>query len=215
MKFSLIICSYNPNKEWLEQAIKSCQGLFDEYILVDDGSDEPILCPEKFTLLRQAHSGLYVARNLGVSEAMGDVICFLDDDDEFLNKVQEMKDFVKKNYDKADIFTHDYIAFGELKDQLIKMGHNPDNILDINQYVGTSWFKKNVWTDIGGYKSPIVEDWDFWARAIKKGKTVIASPVVFYHYRLRPGSWSYEMNDFKSEKFLKAREDVIRRYYES
>lgn len=211
-KFTLLICSYNPNKKWLAQAIKSVQGIFDEYILVDDGSKEPIVCPNNFTLLRQNNGGLWTARNLGINNATGDIICLLDDDD-WLDgeEVKKMCKFVEDNYDNGDIFTHDFYVHRDTGEVSIrKSGYCIEKILEKNQYVGTTWYKKSVWEKLGGYSDAIAEDWDFWMRAIKNGLKIIEYGGVFYHYRKRKGSVSF---DWVGDKFLEIKQDINNRYY--
>lgn len=208
-KFTLLICSYNPKKRWLAQAIKSARGLFDEYIIVDDGSKEHITCPKGFILLRQKNGGLWTARNLGISKATGDIICLLDDDDWFDRKeVKKMRKFVEVNYKKASIFTHNYYSHGSERG-IVRGGHNQNEILIKNQYVGTTWYKKSVWKKLGGYSSAIAEDWDFWMRAIKNKLKFIEFSGVFYHYRKRKGSVSYE---WFGDKFEEIKQDIMDRY---
>ena len=65
---SLVICTYNPEKELLNKALDSAVG-FDEVILVDDGSIVKIdKHPNVTKYLRiEQNSGLGNARNMGVS----------------------------------------------------------------------------------------------------------------------------------------------------
>jgi glycosyltransferase involved in cell wall biosynthesis len=61
----------------------------DEVIVVDDGStdDTPDRIPELFpeaVFLRQENQGVSAARNRGIHEARGDLLAFLDSDDEWL-----------------------------------------------------------------------------------------------------------------------------------
>lgn len=93
MDVSVIIPFFN-GKEYLEETLKSViaqktQGLQMEIILIDDGSTDGaqelagqysgkyswIIC------LKQEHLGVSAARNLGVSHASGEYICFCDADD--------------------------------------------------------------------------------------------------------------------------------------
>ncbi len=61
----------------------------DQVIVVDDGSTdntEGALAPyrDRIRLLRGPHAGVAVARNLGIKAATGELVAFLDDDDEWM-----------------------------------------------------------------------------------------------------------------------------------
>ncbi|MCL7488804.1 MAG: glycosyltransferase family 2 protein [Desulfobulbaceae bacterium] len=92
---SVIIPTYN-RRSFLEQAIRSVLDQSqpcDELIVVDDGSTdttkglvrgmaERSAIPVRY--LYQENRGAAAARNLGIREAAGDLICFLDSDDRFV-----------------------------------------------------------------------------------------------------------------------------------
>jgi glycosyltransferase involved in cell wall biosynthesis len=90
MKISVIIPTYNE-----ERSIQDCLGSLDkqkysdfEVIVVDDGStDETMERVNSFSsrnfqlrVLKQKHKGAGAARNLGASEAHGDILVFVDAD---------------------------------------------------------------------------------------------------------------------------------------
>lgn len=103
MFFSIVIPTYN-RKPILEKCLRAleqqtfCSELVDGYevIVVDDGStDTTVSWIQSHTLdlphvrlIEQSHKGPAAARNLGVTEAVGDTIIFIDSDlvvlDEFL-----------------------------------------------------------------------------------------------------------------------------------
>ena len=96
MKFSIIVPVYNVEK-YLEECVSSIlkQDFTDyEVILVDDGSTDSsgIMCDEiakthrNFKVVHQQNSGVSVARNIGLSTALGEYIIFLDSDDFFIHK---------------------------------------------------------------------------------------------------------------------------------
>ena len=91
MNFSVIIPAYNCI-DTLEATVKSIQksGLKDyEIILIDDGSTDGTaeLCDElceknaEFRCIHQTNAGVSAARNLGIEEARGEYIWFVDSDD--------------------------------------------------------------------------------------------------------------------------------------
>jgi len=196
MRFSLIVCSYNPNPEWLANALKSARG-FDEIILVDDGSIEPIVGA---TVRHEKNLGLYEAKNTGIRLATGDIICFLDDDDELVPEItEEMREFVRQS--DGDIFSFHLQCFGD-NNSTYGGGNNPDNLKQSNQFVGVSWFRKSVWTEVGGFTYPYAEDWEFWIKAHKAGKKFVFFPKIFYRYRVRKDSVSHSWGSALSEKIM-------------
>lgn len=95
MKFSLIICSFNPEERILGQTLQSCFDLaFDktnfEIILVDNNSSAPLQNEiyikshlaqhQNFFCLHEKRQGLAYARHTGILKAQAPVIVFVDDD---------------------------------------------------------------------------------------------------------------------------------------
>lgn len=104
MKFSVIIPVYKA-EAYLDICIKSVlsQSFSDfEIILIDDGSPDrsPVICDKyasmdnRVKVLHEENGGVSVARNKGISVASGEIICFLDADDEwkrdFLQNVNKL-----------------------------------------------------------------------------------------------------------------------------
>ncbi len=84
---SVIIPAFNPGR-FLAEALASVQAQTVhplEVLLVDDGSEPPIAIPPAISLpirlIRQANAGQAAARNLGMKEAKGEWLAFLDADD--------------------------------------------------------------------------------------------------------------------------------------
>jgi GT2 family glycosyltransferase len=85
-KFSVIVCTHNGERT-LGACLDSLSKLrYPDYevILVDDGSTDMTSdiakAANSVRYLKQSHSGLSVARNLGAAEATGDVFAYTDDD---------------------------------------------------------------------------------------------------------------------------------------
>lgn len=206
-KVSLVIGSYNPNLEWLKEAIASADFLFDEIILVDDGSAEPIPdFPRVKKIRHETNKGFYQARNTGIKNSQYEIIASLDDDDLFNQRnVIELRKFVNKN--DSDIWHFPIMMFGEQSGEW--GSSNTIGLPGSNVIPSGSWFKKSVWEKLGGFQYPLAEDWDFWARAKKKGMkfTFFQKPV--YQHRMRKGSLS---NDWVGEKLRQIRDEIFTRY---
>lgn len=75
-----------------------------EIIIVDDGSTDlsiekckPFLCDARFSILQKENGGLSSGRQMGLDNAKGDYICFIDADDYLQNKyVETMLQQLKK-----------------------------------------------------------------------------------------------------------------------
>lgn len=92
MLLSIIIPVYNL-AGYIEQCVQSISAqTFTEYevIIIDDGSTDNTLevCKEfgkkddRIKVIHQENQGVSIARNLGIKEAQGDWICFVDGDDQ-------------------------------------------------------------------------------------------------------------------------------------
>lgn len=87
MKLSVIIPVYNEAR-FIKRCIESLYADDVEIIFIDDGSTdgsvdiiESYRDKLKFTLLKAQHGGVSAARNLGIKNATGEYITFLDSDD--------------------------------------------------------------------------------------------------------------------------------------
>ena len=103
-KVSVIIPTFNRS-ELLVRAIDSVlnQSFQDfELVVVDDGSTdstfEALKIYKNIIYLKQQNLGVSAARNKGVEVSSGELIAFLDSDDEWLpEKLQKQIDFLKDN----------------------------------------------------------------------------------------------------------------------
>lgn len=194
LKFSFVQVSYNPKPEWHEASLKSAEGLFDEYILVDDGSTPPL---EKSTFRHEVNKGIKEARNAAVALAKGEWIASLDDDDEFIREnVEKLKEIALTS--DADILSFPCQLFGKVTGLWGTYPIMKDIVKD-NQIPSNCWIRKSAWEKIGGYQYEKAEDWDFWARAFKKGLKFQHSLFPVYKHRMRSdsvsGNWEGKVLD--------------------
>jgi O-antigen biosynthesis protein len=197
MTFSCMIAAYNPKPHELIRAIESARGLFDEIILVDDGSHPAIhlmiplegnlSCPLNYWRFA-TNRGVCTAVNQAVSMAQGDIIATVDQDDYFDRVgVIALKAFVEQYpsdiwHFPLQMFNTDNGRYGENAD--------PRNLTEFNPIPGMSWYTRKLREELGGLSYPLACDWDFWLRCYRAGKKFTYFPEVVYHYNKRLDSMS-------------------------
>lgn len=198
IKFSFVMVSYNPKKEWIENAWNSARGLFDQYVLVDDHSAIPI---PMATVTHETNKGCGDSRNTGISLCTGEWIASLDDDDELIRQnVEKLKEFARKT--DADIIHFPIEFFGEASG-IYGVNPNVADTYNSNQIPSNSWYRKSVWEKLKGYQVKSAEDWDFWCRAYKHQMKFVYFPLVIYKHRVRGDSVSAGWNGDKLQTIKK------------
>ncbi len=223
---------YNPRKDWLERAVTSALGLFDEIIFVDDASTVPVhdylvsiigggkpitdlndyswvhkdgYTPLKF-IRHETNKGFHEAKNTATKAASGDVIATLDWDDYFdRGGVGLLKEFSNKN--EGDVYHFQLQMFGTDRG-IYGGGAKPEWLTSFNSIPGISWFKKSMWEAIGGFTYDMAEDWDFWLRAFKAGYKFSYFPGIVYYNNRRPDSRSASWTGPKFDEIYK---EVLKR----
>jgi glycosyltransferase involved in cell wall biosynthesis len=104
---SVLVPTYN-RAHLIDRAVRSALAAIapgDEILVIDDGSTDGTdavveAFGEPVRLLRAPHGGAGAARNLGLAEARGDLIAFLDSDDEWLpDKIELQRAFMDRRPD--------------------------------------------------------------------------------------------------------------------
>jgi len=102
--FTIVIPLYNKEKYVSKtiESIKSQAYENFECLIIDDGSEDnsvevcESLIDSRFRIIKQSNKGVSAARNLGIQNAVGDYICFLDADDwwdpHFLEVIHDLID---------------------------------------------------------------------------------------------------------------------------
>jgi glycosyltransferase involved in cell wall biosynthesis len=215
MKFTCVIGTYNPNPSWLDRAVNSAMGLFDEIVIVDDGSTNdcvPVawistnVAQQIKKIKHDTNKGFYEAKNTAIRNSTGDIIASLDDDDYFnAAGVVELKEFIEEH--DSDVWHFILRQFNESTD-LYGQGANPEGLYSHSAIPSQSWFKRSMWEELGGYTYPLAEDWDFWLRAYKRGKRFTYFPRIVYNYNRRSDSLSAQ---WTGQKFDKIYREVMER----
>lgn len=216
IRFSIIIPNFNEGK-YIRECLESvfCQ-TFDDYevIVVDDGStDNSIDIINDFDVKLYHSNGLHAggARNLGLDNAHGEYIVFLDSDDylandmvlENLNNLIVDEDIVFLNYTlfRNGIYEDRYDVEGTLSDKIEK-----------TSFLGapTKCFKRSL---IGTTRFPTCqryEDVVFTLENMCKAKSFVDNKEPFFIYRKVENSNSTAALDV--EAILAVTNEIIKLY---
>lgn len=229
LKVSVIIPIYNVKKyivecleSLMQQSLQEC-----EFICVDDGSpDDSYRIVEayekrdgRFRLIRQENKGLAEARNVGIREAKGRYIAFLDADDCFREQeaLKELYNVAEEK--KTDFVTFDAECFYE--SDLLSKTDNRDSyynrkreyglctsgrrlfceLMENDDFCDGAWvifFKRDwmmvnhLWFTVGLYPEDCIWSFQCYMRAGK----VIHIQKKYYKYRIRSNSLTTEKVSF-------------------
>lgn len=116
---SIIIPVYNTEM-YLEKCVKSVlaqEGVEKEIILVDDGSTDSSLAlcdklsieyPNSVRVIHKENEGVSIARNVGIEAAKGDLIAFVDSDDDIEARMLSAFDAAISKYSTGDTILTGY-----------------------------------------------------------------------------------------------------------
>lgn len=195
MLVSIILCTYN-RATLLRRAINSAlyQSFPDwELVVVDDGSTdstrkliaEYMKKEERISYFFQPNAGLASARNTGMQRAKGDLLCFLDSDDEFAPEHLERRVKYLEKYPTIDFLHGGMQLVGPKKKQYVVNLTDPSKKIHLSEchVGGTFFFRRKILRRVKTFNPiPFGEDFDFYTRA-EKYFTVrkVRYPTYIYH----------------------------------
>ena len=226
MKISVIIPTFN-RKKTIGRAIQSVknQSLSPfEILIIDDGSKDGTeeWVKEKFQNIKyiyQNNQGVSSARNIGIENAYGDWVAFLDSDDEWLpNKLNEQVKAIGLNpemkfFHTNEIWIRNGIRVNQMKKHKKYGGYIFEKCLDICRVSPSSvLIQKEVFNDIGIFDESlkVCEDYDLWLRITSKYPVVFLDIPLIYKYgghadqlsKVNDGIESYRIQSL--EKIIKS-----------
>lgn len=206
IKFSVVIPCYNGAK-YIEECLASLSNQTYknfEVIFIDDNSsdgsfDLALELKQKLFLegefLKKSSKqkkGVSTSRNIGISEARGSWVVFLDCDDYFLNhKLEVLDDHITNNPDLHAIH-HAYEQFDDDSGQktVVQINNSINHDFDfliLDNPIGTSTVaaKRTVLLDTGGFNQKLqgIEDYFLWCRIANIYGNWSYIPQVLTKYR--------------------------------
>ncbi len=203
-KVSIIIPVHNSG-HFLEETVASVEKQSYaniELIIVDNCSTDEFTLgvlkklSRNYQLVSSTEKGLSAARNDGIREATGKYILPLDSDDiiqaSFVEKcVQKFEEDPSVTLVRTQIE-----LFGKKSGTIVFATYSFSTLLARNLMVATSMFKKEDWTQVGGYDTALntcFEDWEFWINLLKDDGKVATVDEPLFKYRIRKRSMMHSL----------------------
>ncbi|HAY32675.1 MAG TPA: glycosyltransferase family 2 protein [Ignavibacteria bacterium] len=199
-KVSVILTLYNSRK-FYKRALESVfNQSFEniETVIVDDGSKDDtyaellpdIIENQKIKYLYHSNRGQALSLNSGIAVSSGEYITFLDADDEYkpdhiLRRIQYFQ-----NNTETDLIRTGAELIGSDEDMYIPDANDSSRLIHVKDCVmlGTLFGKRNVFTELDGFRNIYSHDSDFFNRAAAKYKTAYLESDTYIYYRNNPDS---------------------------
>ncbi|MFQ4141750.1 glycosyltransferase [Chlorogloeopsis sp. ULAP02] len=212
---SIIIPCYNHAiflKEAIESVVNQTYKNW-ECIIVNDGSPDntsevarsliELYKNRKISLVEKQNGGLSDARNAGIRQSSGQYILCLDADDKIgTNFLEDSVVILQANPDVGFVYT-DVQYFGAKNDQISYGDFNSNIFLRNNQATATSMFRREIFNQVGGFKTIMdggLEDWEFWISAYENGwQGYRLAKACFYYRQHTTGSMLQKLVNQKSK----------------
>ena len=238
-KVSCIITSYKRDISIVKRALKSILAQTWENIevlIIDDNRGEGayefsepmrMLAYEfdkvRYFQTREPH-GAQVARNMGIDNATGDYIAFLDDDDEWLpEKLEKQVRLMEENPEAGMCYCKGYIVDesravpdnGNIYGKAFKPAVTYKELLR-DDTIGTTsqaLIRREVFEKVGGFdvRFPARQDYEMWVRISRDFKMVGVDEPLFKYYKNMQGV-EHDQISHSAEKCIKGYELLYDKY---
>ncbi|HVT59277.1 MAG TPA: glycosyltransferase [Thermoanaerobaculia bacterium] len=168
-----------------------------ELIIVNDGSREArtlevlaALRRAGYTVLDQENQGLFAARNRGIAAAHGRYILPLDADNRLRPGFAAAALAVLDHSPAVGVVYGGRYEFGLRTGEAAVPQFDLDLLLTGNYIDACAVFRKQVWSECGGYSAGLLgwEDWELWIAAAERGWDFHRLSAITFDYRVRPNS---------------------------
>lgn len=233
---SVIVPVYNV-EAYLKRCVDSiCGQTYDnlEILLIDDGSTDRsgVICDEisaregRIRVWHTGNQGPSAARNLGIEQARGEYLLFVDSDDILsLDHIAFL--YERLSAEQADLSICNYVTteqdtFSETEehDRYVWSGEQALKYLLYQKYFTTGpvckLYRRGLFTEVRFPEGTLYEDTMAIAQVVGKARNVVYSDAVKYGYFQRPSSTmrsSYNEETFQYVEITKQLMDYVRERY--
>jgi glycosyltransferase involved in cell wall biosynthesis len=198
--FSVIIPTRN-RIEFLKEAVESVLNQnysHFEVLIVNDGDTSIEEFPDKrVRILNNRQGGAVVARNLGVAEATGDCIAFLDDDDYWVDRTHLAQANAALTGLSDFYFANGVMVFSDGRKKLFSRKADRASLAKDNTVlISTVCYRKDLHDKLGMFDNqlPYYWDWDWYLRVANADFRLSRSNRVAAAIRVHPQNMSGEDN---------------------
>lgn len=216
---TVVIPVYNGEKyinETLESVLAQEYRSF-EIIVVDDGSTdgsaEVVTSYKSVRYLHQRNQGVAVARNVGISSALGNFIAFLDQDDLWEpSKLRIQIDYLQRNPHVSYVLARQRIFLqpGVERPSWLREEHLRES--QAGYLPGTLVARKTLFGTIGPFNPEFgtASDVEWFFRAKDLGVSMAMLPHVLLLHRIHNTNQSFQVDALHREYLRIARQSMLR-----
>lgn len=220
---TLVMPAWNPNPDWLLQAVNSALGqrrCAIELVVVDDGSDTPVeplladVADDRLRVLRVPHGRVSRARNAAIEVARGDFLRFIDCDDVI---PPDSTAHLLSLAGDDDVVTYGAtLVCDDRLEPVAVIGSSvqgdASELCLLNRFsttIHSLLFPRRLVDEIGPWEPAIVvsQDWDYALRAFERAP-VRGDNEIVTHYRTHA-----RMNSRNAEEGIRGYRLVVDRYF--
>lgn len=192
LNLSVLVTCFNKEK-YLDECINSITRQTKEpkeIVVVHDGCDNPMAHSKAETIILRENRGVVTARHEAFRFSTGALVLFVDADDVLSPDYLEKMTLVLAK--GADVVYPDLYHWSEKDKKLVVLPRRitPAFVADRNKVVipVTCLIKRELYEKIGGFREwPVLEDLDFWVRAMCNG-CIFRKAETLLWYRRYPGT---------------------------
>lgn len=224
---TFVVCYYDLPMQMLCQCVDSILALSlqreeREIIVVDDGSD---ISPtnalmqygDDIIYVRQKHSGLSAARNMGINMARGRYLQFVDGDDRLMTEPYNHCLDILRSHEDADMVVFDFTSSTDVSttytDEPVLSGTDLMRHHNIHGSACLYLFRQKTLSELLFTPGIFHEDEEFTPQLLLRAERVYPTDAHAYYYCQRPNSITSTNDEQKVQKRLDDLHTITHRLY--